>query len=170
MREKDDINVNNEIIAKEVRVVNSSGEQIGIFKTRDALNLAFEQGLDLVEINSTSLPPVCKIIDYGKYRYEAQKKNQENKKKNKIAQLKEMILRPNIDVHDYMFKVKHMKEFISKGNKVRVVMKFKGREISHFELGENVLNRVMEDMKDVIEVDVLPKMDGRNMFMIMSPK
>lgn len=170
MLNKDGVNINNEIIVNEVRVINSLGEQIGIMKTREALALAFDEGLDLVEINSTTVPPVCKIIDYGKYRYEMQKKNQENKKKNKVSQLKEMILRPNIDIHDYTFKVKHMKDFIKKGDKVRVVMKFKGREISHFELGENVLNRVMEEMKDLVEIDVLPKMDGRNMFMVMSPK
>lgn len=170
MHNKDSVKINEEIVVPQVRVIGSDGGQVGILSLQDALQMAWSQDLDLVEVSDSSVPPVCKIIDYGKYRYEQQKRANETKKRQKVVNVKEMILRPNIDVHDYQVKLKHIRGFIGKGDKVRVIMKFKGREISHQNLGEDVLKRLQADVQDIVEFEQLPKLDGKTIIMVIAPK
>ena len=152
-----------------MRLIGPDGEQIGIIPTSEAFNKARELGLDLVEVAPTSRPPVCRILDFGKYKYELSKKDKLSKKKQHTFQLKEMRYRPKIDEHDYRFKTKHVREFLESGSKVRVFVMFRGREMTRKEFGRKILDRVTEDLKDIALVDVAPKMDGRTMSMIMSP-
>ena len=143
---------------------------MGVMKTADAIAEADAQGLDLVEVSPNTEPPVCKILDYGKFKYEAQKKKNEAKKKQKIIEVKEIKLRPNIDEHDYQVKMRNVQKFLDEGDKVKVTMRFRGREMAHQELGVNVLNRVRDDTEDVAKIEAFPKLEGRQMIMVIAPK
>ena len=143
---------------------------MGVMKTADAIAQADAQGLDLVEVSPNTDPPVCKILDYGKFKYEAQKKKNEAKKKQKIIEVKEIKLRRNIDEHDYQVKMRHVQKFLDEGDKVKVTMRFRGREMAHQELGVNVLNRVRDDTEDVAKIEAFPKLEGRQMIMVIAPK
>ena len=167
---KDSLRINEEIHIREVRVTSATGEQLGIMPTREALRLAEEQHLDLVEVAPKAKPPVCRIMDFGKYRYEQQKREKEARKKQKIITIKEVKLRPNIEQHDFDVKLKNALRFVEEGNKVKVTIMFRGRELSHPELGREVLDRVAAELKDVVSIERDAKIEGRNMIMILSPK
>ena len=158
---------NHEITAKEVRLLDEEGEMIGVVSVREALKQAEEQDLDLVEISASSKPPVCRIIDYGKFIYQEKKK--EAKKTNKVVHLKEIKMRPKTDVHDYNFKVKHVRQFIEHGDKVKITIRFKGREIAFIDFGKKQIDKVIADTKDIAKVEVNPRMEGKNLFMILAP-
>ncbi len=143
---------------------------IGIVSIRDALTAAEEAGLDLVEISPNADPPVCKVLDYGKYKYEQQKKKNEQKKKQKVIEVKEIKLRPNIDDHDYEVKMRSAERFLNDGDKVKVTLRFRGREMAHQDLGMNVLQRVRTLFEDQAKVEQMPKMEGRQMIMVLAPK
>ena len=162
--------VNTDILNDEVRCISPEGEQLGVMKTADAIAQADAQGLDLVEVSPNTDPPVCKILDYGKFKYEAQKKKNEARKKQKIIEVKEIKLRPNIDEHDYQVKMRNVQKFLDEGDKVKVTMRFRGREMAHQELGVNVLNRVRDDTEDVAKIEAFPKLEGRQMIMVIAPK
>lgn len=153
-----------------MRVTSASGEQLGIMATRDALRMAEEQHLDLVEVAPKAKPPVCRIMDFGKYRYEQQKREKEAKKKQKIVTIKEVKLRPNIEQHDFDVKLKNALRFLEEGNKVKVTIMFRGRELSHPELGREVLDRVSEQLKELVSIERDAKLEGKNMTMILAPK
>ena len=153
-----------------MRVTSASGEQLGIMATRDALRMAEEQHLDLVEVAPKAKPPVCRIMDFGKYRYEQQKREKEAKKKQKIVTIKEVKLRPNIEQHDFNVKLKNALRFLEEGNKVKVTIMFRGRELSHPELGREVLNRVSDQLKELVSIERDAKLEGKNMTMILAPK
>jgi translation initiation factor IF-3 len=160
---------NNRINSPEVQVIGSNGENLGILNTNEAISMAKEEGLDLIEISPNAKPPVCKIIDIGKYKYDAQKKANKAKKKQKIVLLKEIKLRPVTETHDYDFKVKNAKKFISKGDKVKFTIRFKGRELQHSHLGNELMNKIKEDMKEIGKVELHPKFDGKQMIMVIQP-
>ncbi|WP_132082096.1 translation initiation factor IF-3 [Anaerospora hongkongensis] len=162
--------INEEIRAREVRVVSESNEQLGIMLLRDALRVAAEQQLDLVEVAPTAKPPVCRIMDFGKFKYEQQKRDKEVKKKQKTFTLKEVKLRPNIEDHDFEVKLKNALRFLEDGDKVKVTIMFRGRELSHPELGKQVLVRMAAEVKEVANVEREPKLEGKNMIMILSAK
>ena len=162
--------INEEIHAREVRVITDSGEQLGIMSSRDALAAAVERHLDLVEIVPNGKPPVCKIMDFGKYRYEQQKREKEARKKQKTFDIKEVKLRPGIEDHDFDVKLKAAQRFLEDGDKVKVTIMFRGRELSHPELGENLLGRMAEELKESAIVERVPKLEGKNMIMIVAPK
>jgi translation initiation factor IF-3 len=161
--------INEAIRAKEVRVVDPDGEQLGIKPIDEALDIAEEMDLDLVEVAPQAKPPVCKIMDYGKYRYEQTVKMKEARKKQSVVQYKEMKLRPKIDRHDYEIKRKHIIRFLKSGYKVKVTIMFRGREMSHTELGRNLLDQLAEELQELGVVESHPKLDGRNMQMVMAP-
>lgn len=163
------VRVNRRIKAREVRVIDPDGEQLGIMSLDDALNAAVEMDLDLVEVAAKSDPPVCRIMDYGRFKYQQSKKSQESRKKQAIIHLKEIKLRPKTDEHDFQFKVRHMERFLKEGNKVKVTMIFRGREIMHPDIGERILRRVVEWTKDLGIVEQAPKREGRVMNMILAP-
>jgi translation initiation factor IF-3 len=150
-------------------VIDTEGKQLGIFLLKDARRLANERGRDLVEIAPQAKPPVCKIIDFGKFRYEQQKKEKIQKKNQQVSVLKEIRFHPNTDVHDFDFKTRHAINFLEEGNKVKATVVFKGREMAYVELGENLLKRFLERLEDVAKVEVEPKMEGRNMSLIVVP-
>ena len=160
---------NNRIFSPDVQVIASDGENLGVMNTNEAISMAKNQGLDLIEIAPNATPPVCKIMDMGKYKYDAQKKANLAKKKQKIVSLKEIKLRPGTEIHDYNFKIKNAKKFISKGDKVKFTVKFKGREMQHVELGKNLMKRIIDDTKDIGKVETHPKFEGRQMIMIIQP-
>ena len=160
---------NNRINSPEVQVIASNGENLGILNTNQAISMAKEEGLDLIEIAPNANPPVCKIIDMGKFKYDAQKKANKAKKKQKIVSLKEIKLRPVTETHDYEFKVKNAKKFIIKGDKVKFTIRFKGRELQHSHLGNELMNKIKEDMKDIGKVELEPKFDGKQMIMVIQP-
>ena len=160
---------NNRINSPEVQVIASSGENLGIISTNKAISMAKEEGLDLIEIAPNAKPPVCKIIDMGKYKYDAQKKANKAKKKQKIVLLKEIKLRPVTEAHDYNFKLKNAQKFLSKGDKVKFTIRFKGRELQHANLGYNLMNKIQEDIKLVGKVEMNPKFDGKQMIMVIQP-
>jgi translation initiation factor IF-3 len=162
--------VNEEINVPRVRLVDARGEMVGVVSRNDALSMAADAGLDLVEVAANADPPVCKILDYGKYKYEEQKKKNEARKKQKVIEVKEIKLRPGIDDHDYDVKMRSMVKFIGEGDKVKVTMRFRGRELAHQELGMDVLMRVKTDLDEIAKVEQFPKMEGRQMTMVMSPK
>ena len=166
----DKTNVNNNIRAKEVRVIDPDGNQVGIIPTYKALATAGDFGLDLVEISPNANPPVCKIMDYGRYKYEQTKKKQEAKKKQSTFQVKEIKIRPKTGEHDLEIKINHIKKFIGKKDKVKVTVVFRGREIALSELGRNLLKKIAEDIDDIALVEQYPKFEGRTMMMILSPK
>jgi translation initiation factor IF-3 len=152
-----------------VRVVGPDGEQLGILPIDQALARALDLGMDLVEVSPMAKPPVCKIMDYGKFKYTEKKKQNEAKKKQVVVQLKEVKLRPRTEEHDYNVKIGKIREFLGEANKARVTVMFRGREITHRELGQKVLQRVIEDMKEVAVIESAPRMEGRQMFMILAP-
>lgn len=162
--------INEEIRAREVRVIGSDGEQLGIMSGREAQQLAYEKHLDLVEIAPTAKPPVCRIMDYGKYRYEQQKREKESRKKQKTFDIKEVKLRPGIEEHDFNVKFKNAVRFLEDGDKVKVTIMFRGRELSHPELGEALLNKMAAQLKEMAVVERQPKLEGKNMIMIVAPK
>jgi len=162
--------VNDEIAVMRVRLVDERGNMVGIVGRNDALSMASDVGLDLVEIAPNADPPVCKILDFGKYKYEEQKKKNEARKKQKIIEVKEIKLRPSIDDHDYDVKMRSMVKFIEEGDKVKVTMRFRGRELAHQELGMDVLVRVRDDLDEIAKVEQMPRMEGRQMTMVVSPK
>ena len=162
--------INEEIRAREVRVITADGEQLGVMSGRAAQQLAVERHLDLVEIAPTAKPPVCKIMDYGKFRYEQQKRKNEAKKNQKIVDIKEVKLRPGIEDHDFNVKYKNAVRFLEDGDKVKVTIMFRGRELSHPELGEVLLNRMAQQLKEIAVVERVPKLEGKNMIMIVAPK
>lgn len=162
--------INEEIRAREVRVIGSDGEQLGIMSGREAQQLAYEKHLDLVEIAPTAKPPVCRIMDYGKYRYEQQKREKESRKKQKTFDIKEVKLRPGIEEHDFNVKFKNAVRFLEDGDKVKVTIMFRGRELSHPELGEVLLNKMAAQLKEMAVVERQPKLEGKNMIMIVAPK
>lgn len=165
---KDSI-LNEGIRAKEVRLIDAEGNQAGIVATKDALLMAEEADLDLVLVSPNAEVPVAKIIDYGKVKFEQQKKAKENRQNQKNAQLKEVRVSPTIDKHDFEVKIKQARKFLSKGDKVQFSLRFRGRMITHAEIGRDVMNRVLEELKDEVNVDQYPKMDGRKMFLVVSP-
>ena len=160
---------NNRITSPDVQVIGSDGENLGILNLNDAINRAKDVGLDLIEIAPNAKPPVCKIVDVGKYRYDMQKKANKSKKKQKIVNLKEIKLRPVTETHDYQFKIRNAQKFISKGDKVKFTIKFKGRELQHSHLGDNLMNKIKEDMKDIGKVELDPKLEGKQMIMVIQP-
>ena len=160
---------NNRINSPEVQVIASSGENLGIISTNKAILMAKEEGLDLIEIAPNAKPPVCKIIDMGKYKYDAQKKANKAKKKQKIVLLKEIKLRPVTEAHDYNFKLKNAQKFLSKGDKVKFTIRFKGRELQHSNLGNDLMNKIQEDIKLVGKVEMNPKFDGKQIIMVIQP-
>jgi translation initiation factor IF-3 len=162
--------INGEINVLRVRLVDEKGSMVGVVGRNEALTMAAEAGLDLVEIAPNADPPVCKILDYGKYKYEEQKKKNEARKKQKVIEVKEIKLRPSIDDHDYEVKMRSMVKFLEEGDKVKVTMRFRGRELAHQELGMNVLVRVRDDLEEIAKVEQMPRMEGRQMTMVISPK
>lgn len=165
---KDEHRINEMIREKEVRLIDDNGDQLGVVPTRAAMERAAEAGLDLVEISATSTPPVCKIMDYGKFRFQQQKKAHEAKKKQHVVVVKEISIRPRTEEHDYQIKLKKMKEFLEKGNKVKISLRFRGREIAHQEHGLAVMERIMNDLAELSRTDSKPQMDGRQMTMMLS--
>ena len=162
--------INEEIRAREVRVVADEGEQLGIMSGRDALNLALERHMDLVEIAPNAKPPVCRIMDYGKYRYEQQKRDKEARKKQKSFDIKEVKLRPGIEDHDFDVKFKNAVRFLEDGDKVKITIMFRGRELSHPELGEVLLIKMAKQLEDLAVIERAAKLEGKNMIMIVAPK
>ncbi len=160
---------NERIKALDVQVIGSEGNNLGVMQLKQAIQLAKDEGLDLIEISPNANPPVCKIMDMGKYKYDLQKKANQAKKKQKIVSLKEIKLRPGTEIHDYNFKIKNAKKFITKGDKVKFTVKFKGREMQHIDLGKNLMSRIIEDTKDIAKVETHPKFEGRQMIMIIQP-
>lgn len=167
---KDSLRINEQIHIREVRVTSADGAQLGIMPTREALRMAEEQHLDLVEVAPKAKPPVCRIMDFGKYRYEQQKREKEARKKQKVISIKEVKLRPHIEQHDFDVKLKNALRFVGEGNKVKVTIMFRGREMSHPELGKEVLARVAEALGDGVSIERNAKMEGRNMSMVVAPK
>lgn len=163
------LRVNETVRAPQVRLVSSDGRQLGIVSIEEAQRIALEQDLDLVEVAPQASPPVCKIMDYGKYCYEQDQKQKAARKKQSIVVVKEMKMRPKIDIHDYDTKKKHIIRFLTHGDKVKVTIMFRGREMTHTELGMNLLKRLAEDLEELATVEARPKLDGRNMTMVLSP-
>ncbi len=162
--------MNHDIRAPRVLLIDQHGEKQGVMPTSAALEAAEEAGLDLVQIVATSDPPVCKILDYGKHRFQEQKKKAEARKRQKVVELKEIKLRPNIDTHDYEVKAKAMHRFFDEGDKVKVTLRFRGREMAHPELGMKLLNKVQADFDEIAKVEYAPRMEGRQMIMILAPR
>ncbi|MFL2805621.1 MAG: translation initiation factor IF-3 [Paracoccaceae bacterium] len=161
--------VNETIDNEEIRLIGAEGENEGLVTSERALEMATDAGLDLVEISPNSSPPVCKIMDFGKYKYEQQKKEAEARKKQKTIEVKEIKFRPNTDTHDYEIKMRSVKKFLENGDKVKVTLRFRGREMAHVELGQNLLERVVEDISELGKVDEIPKVEGRQMVMVINP-
>ena len=167
---KQELPINRQIRAKEVQLIGETGEKLGVLSLNDALEKAEEKNLDLVLVAPNANPVVCKIMNYGKYKFEQAKKEKEAKKKQKIAEIKEIRITPNIEEHDFGFKAKNARKFIEDGNKVKITVRFKGREVNNSKLGENVLNKFIENLSDIANVDKKPKLEGRNMFIMLSKK
>ncbi|MDE2333883.1 MAG: translation initiation factor IF-3 [Rhodospirillales bacterium] len=167
---RDGPRVNDEIRAPSVRLIDQDGEMLGVMSARDALHRAYAVGLDLLEISPNASPPVVKILDYGKYKYEAQKKKNEAKKKQKVVEIKEIKVRPNIDENDYQVKMRAMRTFIEEGDKVKVTLRFRGREMAHQEIGIKVLERIRGEMDATTKVEQMPRMENRQMVMVLAPK
>ena len=162
--------VNEEIRVPSVRLIDEEGEMQGVMTTRDALQRAFSVGLDLLEISPNAEPPVVKILDYGKFKYESQKKKNEARKKQKVIEIKEVKVRPNIDENDYQVKLRAMNSFIGDGDKVKVTLRFRGREMAHQDLGVKVLERIRGDLEEKTKVEQMPRMENRQMIMVLSPR
>ena len=160
---------NNRIVSAEVQVISSDGQNLGILNTQEAITIAKNEGLDLIEIAQNAKPPVCKIMDMGKYKYDAQKKANKAKKKQKKIEIKEIKLRPVTEIHDDTFKIKNAQKFLSKGDKVKFTIKFKGRELQHSNLGDELMQKIKTDMEKLGKVELQPKFDGKQMIMIIQP-
>ena len=158
------------IDAENVRVVGANGEMVGVVSVQEGIDLAIEAGFDLVEVSPNAVPPVCKVLDYGKYKYEEQKKRNEARKKQKIIEVKEIKMRPSIDVHDYDVIMRNARRFLGHEDKVKFTIRFRGREMAHQELGMDVLNRIRKDLDEEVKVEQFPRMEGRLMIMIVAPK
>jgi len=167
---KPDVNINEAIRAREVRVVDDEGNQLGILNLDAALEAAAERGLDLVEVSPNAEPPVCRIMDYGKYKYQASKRAAEAKKKTARVDIKEVKMRPKTEEHDFQVKLRNAKKFLESGNKVKVTVMFRGREVTHPEFGQRLLERLAEEVQDLGQVEMTPRMAGRFMTMVMAPK
>lgn len=162
--------INEAIRAREVRLISSEGEQLGIMPFREALRIAYEQGMDLVEVAPQAKPPVCRIMDYGKFKYEQSKRDREAKKKQKLTNIKEIKMRPTIEEHDFAVKARNTTRFLKEGDKVKVTMMFRGREIAHADLARQTLEKLVQMVGDFSTVERAPKIEGRNMVMILAPK
>lgn len=167
---RDGPRVNEEIRVPQVRLIDENGEMLGVLSIRDALYKAFQAGLDLLEISPNAIPPVCKITDYGKFKYEQQKKANEARKKQKVVEIKEIKVRPNIDDHDYDVKMRQAKGFIGEGDKVKVTLRFRGREMAHQELGVKLLERIRTELVEIVKVESMPRLENRQMIMVLAPK
>jgi translation initiation factor IF-3 len=166
---KDTTNLNEKIRVREVRLIDEVGNQLGVVATHEALKLAREKELDLVEVSPKAVPPVCKIMDYGRYKYQIAKKAQEAKKKQSAVQIKEMKLGLKIEEHDLMFKIKHVREFLEEGNKVKITVMFRGREVLHVARGEKLAQRIAESVKDIGQLEQRGRFDGRNIILVFAP-
>ncbi|WP_444455751.1 translation initiation factor IF-3 [Rhodobacter capsulatus] len=162
--------MNERIRAPEIRLIGADGENVGVVTPARAMQMAEEAGLDLVEISPTAVPPVCKIMDFGKFKYEQQKKEAEARKKQKVIEIKEIKFRPGTDTHDYEVKMRSVMKFLEEGDKVKVTLRFRGREMAHQQLGMELLNRVVGDVGDAGKVESMPKLEGRQMVMMIAPK
>lgn len=169
MKAHDGPRINEMIRVPEVRVINEAGDMLGVMTPADAIKLAEAAGLDLVEVSPNAAPPVCKILDFGKYRYELQKKAKEAKKKQKVIEIKEIKLRPGIDINDYNIKLRNVIRFLEEGDKVKITLRFRGREMSHMEIGLEVINRMKADTAAVARIESEPKTEGRQMVMVLAP-
>jgi translation initiation factor IF-3 len=167
---RDGPRVNEEIRAPQVRLIDQDGEMQGVMTAREALIRAYDVGLDLLEISPNAVPPVVKILDYGKYKYEQQKKANEARKRQKVVEIKEVKVRPNIDDHDYGVKMRQMKEFIGEGDKVKVTLRFRGREMAHQDLGLKVLDRIRTELAETTKVEQMPRLENRQMIMVLAPR
>jgi translation initiation factor IF-3 len=170
MPTRDGPRVNEEIRVPQVRLIDQDGEMLGVMSAREALIRAYDVGLDLLEISPNAVPPVVKILDYGKYKYEQQKKANEARKRQKVVEIKEIKVRPNIDDHDYDVKMRQAKDFISEGDKVKVTLRFRGREMAHQDLGLKVLDRIRTEMAELTKVEQMPRLENRQMIMVLAPK
>lgn len=162
--------MNEDIRVPQVRLIDQDGEMLGVMSAREALLRAYEVGMDLLEISPNAVPPVCKITDYGKYKYEQQKKANEARKKQKIVEIKEIKVRPNIDDHDYDVKMRAAKSFIEEGDKVKVTLRFRGREMAHQDLGVKVLERIRTELAELAKVEQMPRLENRQMIMVLAPR
>lgn len=167
---KDGPRINDMIDVRQVRLVGADGEMVGVVSIHAALEAADEAGLDLVEVSPNADPPVCKLLDYGRFKYEAQKKKNEARKKQKVIEVKEIKLRPGIEDHDYFIKMKAARKFLENGDKVKVTMRFRGRELAHQDIGARVLDKVRDELEEAAKVEQMPKMEGRQMVMVVSPR
>jgi translation initiation factor IF-3 len=167
---RDGPRVNEEIRVPQVRLIDQDGEMLGVMSAREALIRAYDVGLDLLEISPNAVPPVVKILDYGKYKYEQQKKANEARKRQKVVEIKEIKVRPNIDDHDYDVKMRQMKEVIGEGDKVKVTLRFRGREMAHQDLGLKVLDRIRTELAETTKVESMPRLENRQMIMVLAPK
>jgi translation initiation factor IF-3 len=165
-----EVSINWDIRAPEVRVIDPDGNQVGVLPVKEAIKIAEERGLDLVEVAPTSQPPVCRIMNYGKYKYQQSKRTQEARKHQTVIHIKEVKVRPRTEEHDFQFKLRHVKRFLDEGNKVKISILFRGREIAHPEFGKELLNRFVEGVKDMSTIEQFPRLEGRNMVMILAPK
>lgn len=166
---EEEFRINGRIEAHEIRLIDAEGGMVGVVQTRDALARADEEGLDLVEISPTARPPVCKLLDYGKFKYESQKKANVARKKQKVVEIKEIKMRPGIDDNDYGIKMRKVREFLDEGDKVKVTMRFRGREMAHQHLAMGILEKVKTEVAELGKVEQMPKMEGRQMIMVMAP-
>ncbi|HIJ43064.1 MAG: translation initiation factor IF-3 [Rhodospirillales bacterium] len=162
--------VNKSIDALNIRVVDANGEMVGVVSVEEGIKMAYDAGLDLVEVSPNADPPVCKILDYGKFKYEKQKKQHDARKKQKTIDVKEIKMRPSIDVHDYDVKMRNVRRFLGDGDKVKITIRFRGREMAHQELGMQMLDRVREELAELTKVEQFPKLEGRMMTMVIAPK
>ncbi|MEQ9558871.1 MAG: translation initiation factor IF-3, partial [Rhodospirillales bacterium] len=167
---KDGPRINEDIDVAQVRLVDADGEMVGVISTKEAIEMAGEVGLDLVEVSPNADPPVCKILDYGKFKYEAQKKANEARKKQKVIEVKEIKMRPGIDEHDYQTKMKAVRKFLDNGDKVKMTIRFRGREMAHQDLGMKVLDRVRVEVDELAKVEQFPRTEGRLMTMVIAPR
>jgi translation initiation factor IF-3 len=167
---RDGPRVNEDIRVPQVRLIDQDGEMLGVMTAREAVQRAFSVGLDLLEISPNADPPVCKILDFGKFKYEQQKKKNEAKKKQKVVEIKEVKVRPNIDENDYQVKMRAMKSFIDEGDKVKVTLRFRGREMAHQDIGIKVLERIRNELDVLTKVEQMPRMENRQMIMVLSPR
>jgi translation initiation factor IF-3 len=164
------VGINWGIRAPEVRVISADGEQVGILPLKEAVRLAEEQGMDLVEVAANATPPVCRVMNYGKYKYQQSKRTHDARKHQTVIQVKEVKLRPRTEEHDFDFKLRHAKRFLEEGNKVKLSVLFRGREMAYPEFGTKIINRFIEEVKDLVVVEQYPRLEGRNMVAILSPK
>lgn len=167
---RDGPRVNEEIDASQIRLIDQDGQQMGVVGVREAIQMAYAVGLDLVEIAPQAEPPVCKILDFGKYKYELQKRRNEARKKQKVIEVKEIKMRPGIDEHDYQVKIRNMRRFLEEGDKVKVTIRFRGREMVHQDLGMKVLDRVRDELDELSKVEQHAKLEGKQMVMVIAPR